>query len=84
MRSGVGARDGGGGCESCDGDCVPADGGVHPGCGLGCGGGVRGAGMHGEGLAGAGADASACDDGRLAPAATTSFPSCGPLSSCCR
>jgi len=84
VRSGVGAQDGGGDCESCDGDCVPVGDGVRPGRGPGCGGGVRGAGTHGEGLAGAGAGVSACDDDRLAPAVTTSSPSCGPWSSCCR
>lgn len=83
-RSGVGARDEGGGCGSCDGDCVPADDGVHPDRGPGCGGGARGAGMRAEGLAGAGVDASACDGECLAPAVMTSSPSCGPWSSCCR
>lgn len=84
VRSGVGARDGGGDCGSCDGGCVPAGGRVHPGRGSGCGGGDRGAGTRGEGLAGAGAGVSACDGGCLAPVVMTSFPSCGPWSSCCR
>lgn len=84
MRSGVGAPDGGGDCGSCDGGCVPAGDGVHPGCGPGCGGDGRGAGTRGEGLAGAGAGVSACDGGCLAPAAMTSSPSCVPWSSCCR
>lgn len=84
VRSGVGARDGDGDCGSCDGGCVPAGGGVHPGRVPGCDDGGRGAGTRVEELAGAGAGASACDGGRLAPAAMTSSPSCGPWSSCCR
>lgn len=88
VRSGAGARRGGGDCGSCDGGCVPEGGGVHPGRGPDCGGDGRGAGTRGEGLAGAGAgvgaSVSACDGGRLAPAAMTSSPSCGPWSSCCR
>lgn len=81
VRSGVGARDEGGHCGSCDGGCVPAGDGVHR-RGPGCGGDGRGAGMHEEGLASAGA--GACDGGCLAPAAMTSSPSYGPWSSCCR
>lgn len=85
VRSGVGGRDGGGDCGSCDGGCEPAGGGVHPGRGPGCGGDGRGAGTRGgEEPAGAGAGASACDGGRFDPAAMTSSPSCGPWSSCFR
>lgn len=82
VRSGVGARDGGGDCGSCDGGCVPAGGGDHSGHGPGYGGGGCGAGTHEEGLEGAGV--GACDGGCLAPAAMTSSPSCGPWNSCCR
>lgn len=84
VRSGAGDRDGGGGCGSCDGGCVPAGGGVQPGRVPGCGGGGRGAGTRGEALEGAGAGASAYDGGRFAPAVMTSSPSCGPWSSCYR
>lgn len=84
VRSGVGDQDGGGDCGSCGGGCVPVGGGVHPVRGHGCGGDGRGGGTRGEGLAGAGARVSACDGGRLAPAVRTSFPSCGPWSSCFR
>lgn len=80
VRSGVGARDGGEDCGSCDGGCVLVDGGVL----LGCDGDGRGAGTCEEGLAGAGVDESACDDACLAPVVTTSSPSCGPWSSCFR
>lgn len=81
-RSGVGVRDGGGGCGSCDVGCVPVDDGGHPGHGPGDGDDGCGAGRHAEGLVGAGAGASACDGGCLGPAAMTSSPSCGPWSSC--
>lgn len=84
VSSGVDDRDGGGDYGSCDGDCVPAGGGVHPGHGPGYGGDGCGAGTRGEGLAGAGAGVSACDGGRPAPAAMTSSPSCGPWNSCFR
>lgn len=83
-KSGVGDRDGGEDCGSCDGGCVLVGGGVLPGCAPGCGGDVHDAGTREEGLAGAGAGASACGGGRLAPAAMTSSPSCGPWSSCFR
>lgn len=83
-KSGVGARDGGGDCENCDGGCVPAGGGVRPDRGPGCGGGVRGAGTRVEELAGAGEGVNACDGGHLALAVMTSSPSCDPWSSCCR
>lgn len=83
MTSGVGVQVGGGDCGNCDEDCVPAGGGgALPGRGLGCGGGVHGAGTYEEEPAGAGA--GACDDGCLAPAVKTSCPSCDPWSSCCR
>lgn len=78
-RSGEGDPGGGGGCDA---GCVPAGGGGRSGCGDG----GRGAGTRAgrPACAGAGASASACDGGCLAPAGTTSSPSCGPWSSCCR
>lgn len=84
VRSGAGARDGGGDCGSCDGGCVPASDGVHPARVPDCGGDGRGAGTRGEGPAGVGEGASAYDGGRLVPAVMTSSPSCGPWSSCFR
>lgn len=84
VRSGVGARGGGGGCGNCDGGCVPAGDDVHPGHGPGYGDGGCGAGTHVGGLAGAGVGVSACDGGCLGPAVMTSSPSYGPWSSCFR
>lgn len=73
VTSGVGVQDGGEGCGSCDGGCAPEGDGALLGCG-----GDGGAGMREAGPAGAGVDVSACGDGRLDPAVSSSSPSCGP------